>query len=533
MYPDEAKTKPSMAAENSVLEGILNGELPGASSIALIGAPGTGTSIIATQFAVSALRKGKKVIFALLDHVPQHAEKYFRLLGLNAEPFIADGRLQIIDSYALLRNSMGISTMTDIANLRPIALEEISRDFQTGLMSKIPDDEKEPSSIVVDSFTSLAPFIDVHTLYGILAEGFAKIRKGRHPSLIVAHEGVLESNFVQTLTRFVDGIIRLEMRWSAGGLTRGLFIQKMRLTNVEASAVDYSITDRGIDLRNESSEVTEQSPHHHARGEAAQSRSPSPYGGERFSSGIAALDTILDGGFPKGTFICIEGDVGTGTSTLCTQFAWSRLIAGGRVAYYCIDEPPDTVISQFQSYGWNITPYIESRRIIISDGYSLLRRGRMASLSGDRDDDSFRRLVGEFMKTESAKFSGVQPVAVIDSFTTMAPYMDLKTAYVLARLIADNARMEDETYLAVVRSGSVEANLLYACLATADGIIRLENNWLKGRTGSSSTRRRLVRKMRIEKMAFTSTPSYSIEYEISSKGIELASGERPRKNGAT
>jgi KaiC/GvpD/RAD55 family RecA-like ATPase len=511
-----------MKTRNLLLEGILNGELPGASSIALIGAPGTGTSVMATQYVVNALKRGKKVIFALLDYVPELAEKYFKLFGFNAEPFIADGRLQVVDAYALLRSSMGISTMTDIANLRPITLEEISHEFQTGLMRKIAENEKEPSSVVVDSFTSLAPFIDVHTLYEILAEGFATFRKGGHPSLIVAHEGVLESNLVQTLTRFVDGVIRLEMQWSARGLTRELFIQKLRLTNVEDPTVDYSITDGGIDLRNGGSEASRGTPIRHARAKAAKAESPTISRDQRISSGVPTLDTILNGGYPKGTFICVEGDVGTGTSTLCAQFAWSRLIAGGRVAYYCIDEPPDTVISQFQSYGWDITPHIERKNIILSDGYNLFRKGRIASLKGTKDTDATRRLISEFMKAEDAKISGAQVMAVIDSFTTMAPYLDLKTAYVLARLVADNARTADETYLAVVRSGAVEANLLYACLGTADGIIRLENNWTRGKPNSSG-KRRLVRKMRIEKMAFTSTPSYPLEYEIDSKGIRLVS----------
>jgi KaiC/GvpD/RAD55 family RecA-like ATPase len=526
LCPNEGKTEPSIKARNPILEGILDGELPAASSIALIGAPGTGTSMLAIQYVVKALLKGKKVIFALLDYVPQLAHKYFRQFGFNAEAPIADGRLQIVDAYALVRDMMGISSLTDIANLRSVEFEEISRQFQTGLMGKIRNDEEEPSSVVVDSFTSLAPFLDVHSLYEVLAEGFATLRKGRHSTLAVAHEGVLESNFVQTLTRFVDGVIRLDMQWSNLGPTRELYIEKLRLTNVEVPAMDFSITDRGISLIREDSRGNKVAKRHVARTKAVQPQSPMRSKDERISSGIPALDTILDGGFPKGTFICIEGDVGTGTTTLCTQFAWSSLVAGRRVAYYCVDEPPETVVQQFQSYGWDITPYIEKKSIVLSDGYNLFRKGRIASLKGTKDAGVTRRLISEFMKAEVAKLSGASVVAVIDSFTTMAPYLDLKTAYVLARIIADNARMSDETYLAVVRSGTVEANLLYACLGTADGIVRLENNWTRGRSGSFH-KRMLVRKMRIDKMVFTPIPSRPLEYEISAKGIQLNTGSQP------
>ena len=526
MCPDEAETEPSIRTRNPLLEGILNGELPSGSSIALIGAPGTGTSMMATQYAINALAKGKKIIFGLLDYVPQLAYKYFNILGFDAQPFLADGRLQIIDEYEFLRKLMGISTLTDIANLRPLEFEEISKAFQNGLMTRILNNENETYTIVTDSMTSLSPFLDVHTMYEILAENFDLMKKMNNSTLTVAHEGVLESNFVQILTRFVDGVIRLKMHRSARGITREIYVEKMRLTNVETPSADFTISDRGISLNYEDSQTSVEASRKVQRPQASRTKSLQLPKEERTPIGIPALDTILGGGLPRGTFICIEGDVGTGTSTLCTQFAWSRLLAGGRVAYYCIDEPPDTVINQFLSFGWDIKPYLEGRRIVVSDAYNLFRAGRLAALKGTKDFAGIRKLVGEFMKMEDAKLgsSDAPLVAVIDSFTTMAPYLDLKTAYVLARIVADNARMSEETYLAVVHSGTVEANLLYACLGTADGIIKLESNWTR-RKSDSQDRRRLVRKMIIDKMAFTSAPSYPIEYEINSKGIQLVSGD--------
>ena len=113
---------------------------------------------------------------------------------------------------------------------------------------------------------------------------------------------------------------------------------------------------------------------------------------------------------------------------------------------------------------------------------------------------------------------GRTPLTVIvDSFTSLAPYLDLKSSYVLARLNAASARQRDAIYLAVVRSGVVEANLFYACLGTSDGLIDLKNVW---------SRRSLVRRMRIEKMAFTSIPSQPLGYEITGEGIKLVSTEK-------
>jgi KaiC/GvpD/RAD55 family RecA-like ATPase len=507
--------------------------LPTASSIALIGAPGTGTSIMAIQFIVNALARGKNVVFTLLDYGPHFADKYFRFFGFDAKPFIADGRLQIINSYDFIRRSMGISTMEDIENLRPIAFNELSQLFQNGLMSKISDNGNEPSSIVVDSFTSLAPFIDVRSVYEIMAENSARMRKGRHSSLIVAHEGVLEGNFVQVLTRFVDGVIRLKIEWSSGTFTRELFIEKLRFGDVERPTVDFVITNRGILLHENSRFQTQTGvPRDLENAKTPKGQPPASSNDGRISTGIRKLDLILGGGFPRGAFICVEGDVGTGTSTFCAQFAWSRLLEGGKVAYFCVDETPDTVMEHFRSFGWDITPYIEKKSIILSNAYNLFRAGRIAALKGAKQVDDTRKMISQFMKSEDAKMNadlagGMPLVAVIDSFTTMAPYLDLKTAYVLAHLIADNARTQDETYLTVVRSGAVEANLLYACLGTADGIVKLENTWTKAKPHQSSERR-LVRTMRIEKMTFTPIPPGELEYEITPKGMKLTDSEQRR-----
>jgi KaiC/GvpD/RAD55 family RecA-like ATPase len=530
LRPDEGKTEPAITPRNPIFEGILNGELLSGSSIALIGAPGTGTSMLATQHVVNALRRGRRVVLTLLDHAPPLAYKYFKLLGFDAQPFLADGRLQIIDEYGFLRKLMGISTITDISNLRPLSFQEISKAFEDGFTRKILGSEGGPYTIVNDSLTSLSPFIDVHTLYQILATNFELVKRKKHSSLVVAHEGVLESNFVQTLTRFVDGVVRLKMHWSPRRLAREIYVEKMRLTNIEVPSADFTISESGIMLNYESSQIIAQHSHNVELPEARRAKLIPSSEGERTSTGIQALDTILGGGIPKGTFVCLQGDVGTGTSTFCTQFAWARLLSGGRVSYYCVDESPDMVTNQFESFGWNIGPYLKDKNMVLSDAYDLFRVGRLAAIGGAKDFSGLRKLIGEFLKVEEAKMSPRKTplVAVIDSFTTMAPYLDLKTAYVLAHLIADDARISEQTYLAVVHSGTVEANLLYACLGAADGIIRLENNWKRGRTGSSSSRR-LVRKMRIEKMAFTPTPTYPIEYEISSKGIQLLPGEESLK----
>ncbi len=54
---------------------------------------------------------------------------------------------------------------------------------------------------------------------------------------------------------------------------------------------------------------------------------------ERVPSGIAGLDTILDGGFLKGGLYIVQGTPGTGKTTLANQICFNHVAAGGRALY--------------------------------------------------------------------------------------------------------------------------------------------------------------------------------------------------------
>jgi KaiC/GvpD/RAD55 family RecA-like ATPase len=131
-------------------------------------------------------------------------------------------------------------------------------------------------------------------------------------------------------------------------------------------------------------------------------------------------------------------------------------------------------------------------------------------------------LLGRFLNDYGKEVCGIlrnQPriaspaVSAVDSFSSLAPYVDLKSAYVLAHMIAKSVRKNNNLFLAVVHAGAIEANVVCACNAVADGILKLEYRM---------ARTTLRRVMRVEKMAFTPMPNRELEFIITSKtGIEL------------
>jgi circadian clock protein KaiC len=88
----------------------------------------------------------------------------------------------------------------------------------------------------------------------------------------------------------------------------------------------------------------------------AQNLSVSEQDAERVKTGIAGLDDILNGGLPKGHLYLVEGDPGTGKTTLALQFLLEGLRLGERVIYVTLSESRRELQQVVRSHGWNADP---------------------------------------------------------------------------------------------------------------------------------------------------------------------------------
>ena len=71
----------------------------------------------------------------------------------------------------------------------------------------------------------------------------------------------------------------------------------------------------------------------------------------RCSSGCDGLDDVLGGGFPAGHFYLIEGEPGTGKTTLALQFMAQGLKRGEKVLYVTLSESRDELLAVAQVHG--------------------------------------------------------------------------------------------------------------------------------------------------------------------------------------
>ena len=74
----------------------------------------------------------------------------------------------------------------------------------------------------------------------------------------------------------------------------------------------------------------------------------------RCNSGCPGLDDVLAGGFPRGYFYLLEGEPGTGKTTLALQFMAEGLRNGEKVLYITLSESPADLQTVARTHGIKI-----------------------------------------------------------------------------------------------------------------------------------------------------------------------------------
>ncbi len=76
-------------------------------------------------------------------------------------------------------------------------------------------------------------------------------------------------------------------------------------------------------------------------------------GPDRIPTGISGLDDILNGGLPQGHLYLVEGDPGTGKTTLALQFLLAGIKEGENVIYVTLSESRKELEQVARSHGWS------------------------------------------------------------------------------------------------------------------------------------------------------------------------------------
>ena len=269
------------------------------------------------------------------------------------------------------------------------------------------------------------------------------------------------------------------------------------------------------------------------------------FGITRVSTGIPELDKALEGGVPKGSWVAITGEPGTGKSILCMHFAWAGLQAGDPIVYVTTEAEFRDVVRQAKMFGMDFEQFniydissakepSETPQIVVIDIFGLLKIARQMSESIPTDSEQVRkrRFAALDIQTliaaiqEAYKILGVlregskSPVKhvrlVIDSLSAFwadKPAMARKYSYELK--IATH-RENVTAYLVSQYAMTTKSTFGFGLEHIADGVFHL---WMDDVESAKEVRRYMI----IKKMRMTNHAKTAFRVDIvPGKGFTLA-----------
>ncbi len=138
----------------------------------------------------------------------------------------------------------------------------------------------------------------------------------------------------------------------------------------------------------------------------------------RASLGIEELDEILNGGLPIPSALLILGDVGTGKTVLCQQFAYTQAKNGFRCTYFCIDHSPFDVRLNMEDLGWDPSKFEEKNLLRFVDLFVGREESDERYKGNPRDYDELVSTIKKFfMQNERFVVDSISSIAFLHGET--------------------------------------------------------------------------------------------------------------------
>jgi circadian clock protein KaiC len=228
LYHEDGPRRPGvpLGSGSPEMDELIGGEISGGSSVMITGAPGTGKSVLAIQFAMTAAAAGHRAMVYLFDERLATAEQRARTLGLDLEPLRASGMLV----------------------LRQIEPTEMSPgEFATHVARAVEDDAR---LIVIDSLNGYMQAMPDERLLAVQVHGLLTYlaQRGVTSIMTLAQRGVFGAAVEDTadVSYLADSVILLRYFESDGAVRQAMSVVKKRDGIHERTIREFRIASGGV-----------------------------------------------------------------------------------------------------------------------------------------------------------------------------------------------------------------------------------------------------------------------------------------------
>ena len=300
------------------LDAVVSGGLPAHGIYVLMGLPGTGKTILAQQY-----------IFG--NATPEAPAVYFTTVSEPFEKILRYGQtLSYFDTTA-------IGSRIVFADLG----EALAQGGLAAALQRIDETvrEKRPALICIDSFKALRPFADGEGELRTFLHGLA----GRLSAFPVTSFwlGEYALDDVATAPEFAvaDGVISLAGNGTAERSARYFEVLKLRGSSFMSGQHAYRLSSDGMRVFPR----------------LADASSPAGYELDRArsSTGVPALDALLEDGYWAGSATLVAGPSGAGKTLLGLHFLFAGDAVGEPGIHATMQENPSQLSRVAASFGWS------------------------------------------------------------------------------------------------------------------------------------------------------------------------------------
>lgn len=305
------------------LDEITGGGLPRGRPTLVCGSAGAGKTLFSIEFLVRGIEMGEPGVLVAFEETAEELAQNVKSLGFDLDHLCAQKKLLI-----------------DFVRIERAEIEETGEYDLEGLFVRLGHaiDVVGAKRVVLDTIESLFTGLsNVNQVRAELRRLFRWLKARRVTAVITAERGA--GNLTrQGLEEYVsDCVILLDHRVTEQVSTRRLRVVKYRGSAHGTNEYPFLVDDHGFSVL----PITSLGLQHRASA-------------ERLSSGIARLDTMLGGGYFRGSTMLASGTAGSGKTSVAAHFVQAACVRGERCLFFAFEESPQQLTRNMNSIGMDL-----------------------------------------------------------------------------------------------------------------------------------------------------------------------------------